>query len=77
MTENDLKELGWELVKQFKFNSDKWKLNRYQLGCMSIEFVYKDGELVACELTITELNNMPINLTQAKTLTELLKHHTP
>jgi hypothetical protein len=77
MTENDLKELGWEFVKQFKFNSDKWKLNRYQRGCMSIEFVYQNGELVACELTITELNCTPVNLNQAKTLTELFKHHTP
>jgi len=77
MTENELKQLGWELVKQFKFNSDKWQMNRYQLGCMEIEFTYKHGELVACELTITELNCMPINLPQAKTLTELFKHHTP
>jgi hypothetical protein len=75
MTENDIKELGWELVKQY--DHDEFHTNRYQLGCMSIEFVYQDGELVACELTITELNSMPINLNQAKTLTELFKHHTP
>ena len=69
MTENDLKELGWKFVKQY--DHDTYNTNRYQLGCMEIEFTYLHGELVARELTITELNCIPVNLKQAKILTQL------
>ena len=72
MTEEQIKELGWKLVKQY--NSDQYHTNRYKLGCMEIEFTYKGKELLAHDLTISELNCMPISLNQAKMLSELLGH---
>ncbi len=41
MTEEQIKELGWKLVK--KYNHDQYHTNRYKLGCMEIEFTY-DGK---------------------------------
>jgi hypothetical protein len=58
MTENDLKQLGWELTEQY--NHDEFHTNRYQLGCMEIEFTYEGKELLTHDATITELNCMPI-----------------
>ena len=70
MTEEQIKDLGWELVKQY--DHDQYHTNRYKLGCMEIEFTYENAELLTCDLTISELNWMPISFNQAKLLTELL-----
>lgn len=72
MTEEQIKELGWKLVKQY--NHDQYNTNRYKLGCMEIEFTYEGKELLTCDVTISELNCMPISFNQAKLLTELLGH---
>jgi hypothetical protein len=70
MTEQQIKELGWELVKQY--NHDQYHTNRYKLKCMEIEFTYEGEVLLTHDLTITELNYMSISLKQAKLLTQLL-----
>ena len=70
MTEEQIKELGWNLVKQY--NHDQYHTNRYKLGCAEIEFTYEGKELITCDVTISELNCMPISFNQAKSLTELL-----
>ena len=44
MTEEQIKGLGWKLVKQY--NHDQYNTNRYKLGCMEIEFTY-EGKRVA------------------------------
>jgi hypothetical protein len=69
MTENDLKELGWKLVK--KGFHGKYTLTRYELGFMQIEFFYENGTLLGCDLTPKEIFCMPVNLKQAKILTQL------
>lgn len=70
MTEEQIKELGWKLVKQY--NHDQYNTNRYKLGCMVINFTYEKKQLLTCDLTISELNCMPISFNQAKLLTEML-----
>ena len=72
ITEKQIKELGWKLVKQYKH--DKYHTNMFQLGCMHIEFTYEGKELLTCDVSISELNCMPISFNQAKILTELLGH---
>ena len=71
MTEQQLIELGWKLVKQY--NHDEYHTNRYKLGDMEIEFTYEGEKLHTCDVTITELNCIPISLNQAKLLTEFYK----
>lgn len=72
MNEEQIKELGWKLVKQY--NHDEYHTNRYKLGCMEIEFTYEGKDLHTCDVTISELNCMPISYNQAKLLTELIGH---
>jgi hypothetical protein len=72
MNEDQIKELGWKLVK--KYNHGQFQTNRYKLGCMEIEFTYEGKELITTDVTITELNCMPISFNQAKMLTKLLGH---
>lgn len=70
LTENKIKELGWKFTKTY--THDQYTTNRYGLGCMSIEFTYENEELFCVDVTITELNCMPISFNQAKLLTELV-----
>ena len=72
MTENELTQLGWKFVKSYRH--DQYKTNRYKLGCMEIEYTYENNELLTFDVTISELNCMPISSNQAKLLTELLGH---
>ena len=69
MTENQINELGWNFVENYKHN--QFNTNRYSLGCMIIEFTYEGDQLHSCDVTITEVNCMPITFNQAKQLTEL------
>ncbi len=68
MNENQLIELGWKLVHQYPH--DQYHTNRYQLGCMEIEFTYEGEKLINKELTIREINTMQISNAQLKTLTK-------
>ena len=72
MKEEELKQIGWVLVHQY--DHDEYHTNRYALGCMEIEFTYEGDKLVTCDLTISELNCMPINFNQAIKLTQLIGH---
>lgn len=69
MSEDQIKQLGWDLVKQY--DHDQYNTNRYKLGCMEIEFTYEKEQLLTCDLTISELNCMPITFNQVKQITEL------
>ena len=72
MNEEQIKTLGWKLVKSY--DHDQFHTNRYKLGCMEIEFTYEGNEMHTCDVTISELNCMPISFDQAKLLTELIGH---
>jgi len=72
IAEEQIKEIGWKLVKQY--DHGQYHTNRYKLGCMEIEFTYENAELLTCDLTISELNCMPISFNQIKQVSELLGH---
>jgi len=73
IAEKNLIELGWKLVKSY--NHDEFNTNRYELGCMEIEFTYEQQKLLTVDLTIAELNCVPITLDEVKSLTEILGNH--
>jgi hypothetical protein len=70
MTEDQIRELGWKLVKQY--DHDQFHTNRHKLGCMEIEFTYEGADLVTCDVTISEVHCLPTTFEKAKMLTELL-----
>jgi hypothetical protein len=72
MTEEQIKALGWKLVKQY--DHDQYRTNRYKLARMEIEFTYEGKELISTDVSIQELNNLPITYTQAIILTKLFGH---
>ena len=70
MTEQDIKRLGFEMTKQYEH--DQYTTRRYQKGALEVEFTYEEGELVSNDLTITEVNCLPISLKQLEALTPIL-----
>jgi hypothetical protein len=70
MTEQQLTDLGWQLVKQY--THDGYHTNRYALGPFEIEFTYEGDQLITCDVTIKELKCLPINYEQAKVLTQFV-----
>jgi hypothetical protein len=73
MTEKQIKEIGWKLVKSYKH--DQFNTNRYELGCMEIEFTYEGSKLCNVDLTIAELNCMQIKIEEVIQLSEILGKH--
>ena len=70
MTENEIKETGFELVKQYKH--DQFKTNRYQKGILEVEFTYKDKKLITVDLTMEEVNCLPITKIELQQLNKIL-----
>jgi len=70
ITEEHIKKLGYKLVHDY--DHDIYHTNRYQRNCLEVEFTYADGKLINVDLTIQEINFMPINHSQIKRIT--LKH---
>lgn len=69
MTENELKGLGFELTRQYEH--DQYHTNRYAKGVLEVEFTYEVNKLLACDLTISELNCKPVTLDEMKALTPI------
>lgn len=67
MTENQLKKLGFELVKQYEH--DQFNTNRYSKGYLLVEFTYENGELVSCDLVVEETDALPVTLELMKAIT--------
>lgn len=74
-TEDQIKQLGFKLINNY--NHDQYHTNRYKQGCLIVEFTYENQELLTCDLTISELNNMPISANQLKEVSELLGNWMP
>jgi len=70
MTENDLKGLGFVLIKRYEH--DGFNTNRYLNGVLEVEFTYEGDRLCTCDLTIAELNCKPITFDEMKVLTSIL-----
>jgi len=72
VSEDQIKEIGFKLTDSYKH--DHYHTNRYKLGCLEVEFTYEKTELLTCDLTISELNCMPISFNEIKQIAELLGH---
>lgn len=70
MTENEIRDIGFDLVKEY--NHDQYITRRYQKGALEVEFTYKDNTLVTCDLTIQEINCLPITKDELIQLNKIL-----
>lgn len=74
MKEEELTALGF--VKTDQYKHDRFDTNRYTKGLLQVEFTYDGSELIVCDLTIEEVNCMPITLDEIKALTPILGNRT-
>jgi len=72
VSEEQIKEIGFKLTDSYKH--DHYHTNRYKLGCLEVEFTYERKELLTCDLTISELNCMPISFNEINEIAKLLGH---
>ena len=70
MTENEIKDIGFELVK--KYEHDQFKTNRFQKGILEVEFTYEETKLVTVDLTVEEINCLPITKNELQQLNKIL-----
>lgn len=70
MTESDIKKLGFELVKRYEH--DQYSTNRYKKGILEVEFTYENNKLVTLELTMGEVNCLPITESELQQLDKIL-----
>lgn len=70
MTEKEIKEIGFVLVKNYRH--DQYKTNRYQKGVLEVEFTYEETTLITCDLTVTEINCLPITKIELEQLNKIL-----
>lgn len=59
LTEDNIQSLEFELEQKYKH--DYFVTNRYKKGCLEVEFTYDDSKLVSTDVTIQEVNCLPIN----------------
>lgn len=72
VSEQQIKEIGFKLYDDYKH--DQYRTKVYRKNCLKVEFTYDNGELFTCDLTIHEINNMPISFNEIKQISELLGH---
>lgn len=70
MTEEQIKGLGFELTE--RYTHDQFNTNRYVKGVLEVEFTYECNELRTCDLSISELNCMPITFEEMKAIAPIL-----
>ena len=70
MTEKEIKEIGFVLVKKYKH--EQYNTNRYQKGVLEVEFTYEETTLVTCDSTIEEINCLPITKIELEQLNKIL-----
>ena len=70
MSEQEIKEIGFELVKQYEH--DQYNTNRYKKGILEVEFIYESEKLITCDLTLQEVNCLPITKIELQQLNKIL-----
>ena len=70
MNEKQLKELGFDLIRQYEH--DEFWTKRYENGNLEVELTYEGNTLRTCELTISEINCRYVTLAELKVLTPIL-----
>ncbi len=69
LTEKQIQDLGFEMVESY--HHDQFTTNRYQKGVLEVEFTYYGLNLDTIDLTIQEINCLPINATELKHLDKI------
>lgn len=59
LTEQQAKYIGFKFVKRYEH--DHFVTNRYQKGILELEFTYNNEVLESTDLTMTEVNCMPLS----------------
>ena len=75
ISEAQIKEIGFQLTDSY--DHDHYHTNRYQKWCLEVEFTYENDKLLTCDLTISELNCMPISFQEIKAISDLIGHWLP
>ena len=70
MTEKEIKEIGFKLVKTY--DHDQFNTNRYQKGILEVEFTYEGKNLITVDLTMEEINCLPITKNELQQLNKIL-----
>tara|TARA_R100001480_G_scaffold130108_1_gene127668 strand:+ start:249 stop:467 length:219 start_codon:yes stop_codon:yes gene_type:complete len=70
MSEQEIKEIGFELTKQYAH--DQFKTNRFQKGILEVEFTYENEKLITVDLTMEEINFFPITKEELQQLNKIL-----
>lgn len=70
VSEKEIKQIGFEFVKHY--DHDQFKTNRYKKRRLEVEFTYKDEKPVALNLTMKEVNCLPITKSELQQLDVIL-----
>ena len=70
MTEIEVKKIGFKKVKTYEH--DQFKTNRYLLGKLEVEFTYEGKNLITSDLTIEEINCLPVTQNELQILNKIL-----
>lgn len=72
MTENQLEKLGFDFIKSYS-HGDYWT-RRFKKGVLEVEFTYhsKTDKLETLDVTIDEVNCLPIDFKEIKSLDKVL-----
>ncbi|MBN2668769.1 MAG: hypothetical protein JXR60_06025 [Bacteroidales bacterium] len=70
ITEQEIKEIGFKLTDHYEH--DQFNTKRYQKGILQVEFTYEGETLRTVDLTLDEVNCMPVNKTELEILDIIL-----
>lgn len=70
MTEKQVQILGFKKTKEY--NHDTYVTRRYRKGLIEVEFTYEIAELVSVDITLDEVNCLPIKIEELKSLDLIL-----
>jgi hypothetical protein len=71
LQESDAVNLGFKLVHSYKH--DAYNTNRYKLWPIELEFTYEADKLVTCDITLEEINCLPVDKSSLKHIIKALK----
>lgn len=72
MTEEKIRKLGFTCSKQYPH--DRFFTKRFKNGCLYVEFTYvaKNKELATVDVTVDEVNVLPITFSEIEQLNKIL-----
>ena len=70
MTEKQVQILGFEKTKEYLH--DNYFTRRYRKGVIEVEFTYESAELVRADITLDEVNCLPVKIEELNSLDLIL-----